>query len=297
MNGTVTTFINTVAQAVAPDAGNMPSGDASSDSNVPSADTPSDSNVPSADTPSDSNIPGGDVPNDSNMPSGDTSGDGNMPSGDASNNGNMPSSDSIPSGNNMPSGGNVPSGYNSDATTDSTIQMPVEEEDAYAISETVICQLTPNDEVSISVTIDELDINKVSVGQECDVILDALTGQSFTGTIIRRDASGENNGGNTKYTVTVNMGKTEDMYLGMNASVSITLETLDNVLVISEDALVEQDGHTYVYTSYDEKKDELSGLTEVTTGNSDGLNVQITDGLSEGQTVYYRYAGTIIYSF
>lgn len=47
----------------------------------------------------------------------------------------------------------------------------------------------------------------------------------------------------------------------------------------------------------DEKKDEFGEKTEVTTGLSDGQNVQILEGLESGQEYYYRYADTISYSF
>ena len=45
-----------------------------------------------------------------------------------------------------------------------------------------------------------------------------------------------------------------------------------------------------VYTSYDRESGALGGETQVTTGVSDGTNVEITGGLSQGDTVYYRYA-------
>lgn len=35
----------------------------------------------------------------------------------------------------------------------------------------------------------------------------------------------------------------------------------------------------------------------ITTGLSDGENVEVLSGLSEGGTVYYRYADTLEYSF
>ena len=49
--------------------------------------------------------------------------------------------------------------------------------------------------------------------------------------------------------------------------------------------------------SYDKKEDELSELVEIKTGISDGSNVEITEGLEEGQTYYYRYADSLSYTF
>ena len=43
---------------------------------------------------------------------------------------------------------------------------------------------------------------------------------------------------------------------------------------------------TFVYKSYEEVG-TLSGDTPVDTGLSDGINVEITGGVSEGETIYY----------
>ena len=172
-----------------------------------------------------------------------------------------------------------------------------EQENPYAYEETVLCALMPNDEVSVDISIDELDIGSIVVGAGAKVTFDALPGQSFEGKIAALNPFGQNSGGNTKYTVTVAMGKQESMLLGMSASVGIDLEDRANVLVVPEAALVEQDGKTYVYTGYDEAKDELRDLTEVETGIADGTAVEVTSGLAEGQAYYYRYADTVSYAF
>jgi len=172
-----------------------------------------------------------------------------------------------------------------------------EAETDYTFEETAICSLSPNDIVEIPITVDELDINQVKEGQKCTVTLDAFASQSFEGVIEDINYSGENSGGNTKYTVTVSMEKNADMLLGMNASVTIAVSSVSDILTIPVEALVEQDGGVYVYTEYNEKKDELGGLVEVTTGISDGQNAQILSGLDAEQEYYYRYADRITYTF
>ena len=176
--------------------------------------------------------------------------------------------------------------------------MMIEEiENTYIFEETSVCTLSPNDVANIEIQIDELDINKISLDQTCEITLSAFTGQNFEGKVIGIDKAGENSGGNTKYTVTIQMNKQDNMLLGMNASVKIPLQTAENVLVIPEAALVEKDGAVYVYTEYKERGDELGGLVEVTTGLSDGENVEILSGLEADQDYFYRYAETISYTF
>ncbi len=181
-----------------------------------------------------------------------------------------------------------------------TAATETEEEDTvgtYTVGEQTILSITPQDSMTISISVDELDILSLSQGQEAVITLDALTGQSFTGTVTALDTSGTNSGGNTKFTAEITMERTEDMLAGMNASVLITLDTTEDVLIIPEAALVEEGNTTYVYTSYDEASDTLGDLVEVETGVSDGANVEICSGLSSGDSYYYSYADSLSYTF
>ena len=119
--------------------------------------------------------------------------------------------------------------------------------------------------------------------------LDALTGQSFDGIISKVDTTATNEGGNTKYSATVQLEKEGLMLGGMNASASIILEDKENVLLIPSEALTEQNGKPAVYTAYNERTGMLSNLVEVETGLSDGMQVEIISGLKEGDTVWYSY--------
>ena len=62
-------------------------------------------------------------------------------------------------------------------------------------------------------------------------------------------------------------------------------------------ALAEEGGRTYIYTACDEKNESLLNPVEVTTGISDGENVEILSGLAEGDTYCYYYAGDVQYNF
>lgn len=181
----------------------------------------------------------------------------------------------------------------SDAYSEQTAE---EEDDSYTMEETTLGRCISNDRVCVDVSVDELDVNSITIGQEATVTLDALEGQSFAGTVTALSASGTNEGGNTKYTMTVTMDKDSSVLLGMSACVRLVTESSETLL-LPEAAIVEEQGRTWVYTSYDEKEDELGGLTEVSTGRADGENVEILSGLEQGAACYYRYADSIHYSF
>ena len=148
--------------------------------------------------------------------------------------------------------------------------------------------ICPDETMTISVSIDETDILSLSVGQEVDVSVTSMDDETFSGTITAIDKTGTSSNGVTQYTATVQLEKAEGMLAGMSASASITIESVDNALIIPLDALRQTSSTAYVYTSYDESTGELGGMVEVQTGISNSSYVEIVSGLSEGDTVYYQ---------
>jgi len=140
--------------------------------------------------------------------------------------------------------------------------------------------------MDIALSVDELDILNVKKGQSVTVTLDALDDKSFTGEITKVSKIGTNSGGSTKYTATCQIDKTSKMLVGMSATAVIDVKSAENVLTIPLSAVQEQNGKSYVYTT--NKDGKLGGRKTVKTGVSDDSTVEITDGLSEGDTVYYK---------
>lgn len=181
--------------------------------------------------------------------------------------------------------------------TDASTAAQSESAADYTVEETILYTLTPYDTAEIDVTVDELDIRSLAVGQSVSVTFDALPGQGVEGEITAIDPTGENDGGSTKYSVTVSVPRSEDMLTGMTASVRRAVEERDDTVVIPAAALNEDASGVFVYTGYDKRSDELTDPVYVTTGLSDGESVEILSGISDGDGYYYRYADTIKYSF
>lgn len=205
------------------------------------------------------------------------------------------------SGQDDPTGGNeMPDGMDSSmggGMTGGTAAAADDTPKDYIMDETELCTLTDYETAEITLTVDELDIARLSIGQAVTVTLDALPGQSFDGEITEIDPNGENSGGSTKYSVTVTLPRTEDMLTGMNAEVRVQLAENGGLLLIPLAAVQEDADGIYVCTGYDKGSDEPAKPVEITTGLSDGENVEVLSGLTEGDTVYYRYADTLEYSF
>ena len=203
----------------------------------------------------------------------------------------LPGTSTTPS---MPSGG-FPSGGSWGGTGGTVEQEPAFE--LYGLEMAEIAAVTPQDTMTLEITIDELDIKALQVGMTAQVKIDALGGEKYTATITEIGNTGTNNGGNSKYTVELAMERGENMLIGMNATATIVLNTVSDVLSIPVDALVEQGNQTLVYTGYDEENETLLNPVVVKVGSSDGETVEILEGLTNGQTYYYAYYDTLEVSF
>ncbi len=199
-----------------------------------------------------------------------------------------------PGGNLPQSGGKPAMGGGGTSTVGGAGQK--ESDERYTLDTVTIASVTAQENVYVQIVVDELDVSKIYSRQAATVTVDALEGQQFRGTVTSVSASGENEGGNSKYTVTVRLGKIPDMLPGMRAAVSITLETVENVLCVPVAALIETGTQTQVYTAYDGETKELMEPVAITAGVCDAQYVQILSGINDGQTVYYPYYDTLIIS-
>lgn len=125
--------------------------------------------------------------------------------------------------------------------------------------------ISPDDTMTLNVSVDELDINSVEIGQEAAITFDAIEDKEFTGEVTEIGNTASVSGGVAKYTVSVSVPKDEQMKQGMNASATVTIENRENVITIPVNALQEKGDRVFVYTSTDEEGN-LSGETEVKTG-------------------------------
>ncbi len=172
-----------------------------------------------------------------------------------------------------------------------------EEDDGYYdLATLTVASVIPQGEVTIAFSVDERDILQVNLDALVEVTVNALDGEIFQGIVTQIDTEGANDGGSSKYTVTVTLERGEEMLTGMNASVKLQLQRQENVLTIPAAALYEKGAKTIVYTGYDADEDILINPVEVTTGCADGEYVQILSGLNADTEVWYEYYDTLVVS-
>lgn len=153
--------------------------------------------------------------------------------------------------------------------------------------DTVIA-IAPSDTMLMTVSVDESDILSLSTGQEATISIESLGDETYSGTVTKIDKMGSSSNGVTTYTATISVERIDGMLEGMSASAVVTIEGKEDALLVPEEAVNKTSSTAYVYTSYDESTGEFGDMVEVTIGLSNGTYIEITDGLEEGDTVYYQ---------
>jgi len=159
-----------------------------------------------------------------------------------------------------------------------------------------LCTLTGTEGFTLSLSIDELDIASVALGQSATVTLDAIDGE-YGGTVTNISYSGSGSYV-TSYTATITTDPIEGAYPGMSASVEIITETSGDTLIVSVSAVQYEGDSAYILLAGDdaqlgatasEDQIDLDALTKVTvtTGMSDGSYIAVSGGgLAVGDLIW-----------
>ena len=132
--------------------------------------------------------------------------------------------------------------------------------------------------VDLSVT--EVDINKIQVGQTAEVTLDAIPGTNYTGKVIEVGQVGTDSGGVVYFKVTVQLDEPDDSVRpGMTATASVHVGQQENVLLVANRAIRTENGNHILYVPAPQ-----IGLRPVTVqvGDSDDTSTVIIAGVKEG---------------
>ncbi|WP_268050209.1 efflux RND transporter periplasmic adaptor subunit [Clostridium ganghwense] len=132
--------------------------------------------------------------------------------------------------------------------------------------------------------VSEEDLSNVSIGQDTEVVFDALDNKIFTGKVISIDPLPKrDNTGIVTYDVTIELNEaSKDVKIGMNCSISFVLKQKKDVLVIPNSAVTMVEGKQSVQVK--DKEGNIVTKT-VVTGLTDGKNTEVMDGLKEGETL------------
>lgn len=140
--------------------------------------------------------------------------------------------------------------------------------------------------VQVDVDIDELDIDKVAIGQKVQLTVDALT-ETITnpieGEVVKIPLDGISKNGVTNFAVTVRIKERQEMLKGgMNVSADIEAKSTVNALYLPKEAIIKSEGKSIVMVK-EGQQDATQKAVEV--GVRNGSIVEIRSGLKEGNIV------------
>lgn len=137
--------------------------------------------------------------------------------------------------------------------------------------------------------VDETDVGKLHEEMPVTLYLGAVQGSQLSAKLeyISPKASTDNN--IIMFEVKAAIEPDTDVFVrsGYSANASIITAYSENALTVPESTLEFENGKTYVYilTSPEESEDQTFERREVETGLSDGINMEIKEGVTEGDRV------------
>ena len=175
----------------------------------------------------------------------------------------------------------------------------------------VLCTIYDLSYLTMTLSVDELDISDIEVGQTVTIVADAVEDQTYEGVVTKVSVAGTSSGSATTYPVTIRIDETDGLLPGMSVDATIELGSAEDVLAIPASAL--NRGDTVLVTADSPSAaNAVTGQTEetaeapassaapegeseeqqyvsvsVTTGITDGDYIEITSGLQEGDVVAY----------
>ena len=161
----------------------------------------------------------------------------------------------------------------------------------------VLCSIYDLSYLTMTLSVDELDISDIAVGQTVTITADAVEDRTYTGTVTKVSVAGTSSGSATTYPVTIRIDDTDGLLPGMSVDATIELSAAQDVLAIPSAAL--NRGNTVLVTAgspsaangtlveatTEDGEDYYS--VEVTTGVIGDSYIEIVSGLQEGDTVVY----------
>lgn len=143
-----------------------------------------------------------------------------------------------------------------------------------------VYRVTDFDPLQAILHIPEHEMAKIRKGQRAELRADALPNQTFAGHVERISPVVDATTGTFKVTVYVN--ETKDMLRpGMFGRVKIVYDTRENTRMIPKSAVMSEDLAQSVYVI----KDSLAFKKAIRTGYTNGVNVEVVEGLDDGEIV------------
>lgn len=136
-------------------------------------------------------------------------------------------------------------------------------------------------------TVDEIDVGKLAVGQPVEIKVGAIPNDTIHGVLDKISPKAHKEEGSTLFDIEIRLTEVGSSFLraGYSANANIIISRKDSILLLPERLVRIEDTASLV-----EIRDSLGAIVSlpVKTGLSDGINIEIVEGLNEGDSVVER---------
>ncbi|WP_159887949.1 efflux RND transporter periplasmic adaptor subunit [Paenibacillus puerhi] len=136
--------------------------------------------------------------------------------------------------------------------------------------------------LQLAISVDELDLPNVKVGQKARVRVDAISGKTYEAEVTQVSTVGTTSNGVSTYSVILSMKSSEELKYGMTASADIIVTDKKGVLLLPTQAVQSRGGNSSVAVK---KADGTIERKNIKVGVNNSTNVEIIEGLAEGDEV------------
>ncbi len=145
-----------------------------------------------------------------------------------------------------------------------------------------VFEIVDPDSLIFDVSVDEIDVGSLTLGQKATISLDAFPSASFSGSLAYiAFASKTSAGGATIFPVEVVFDAPQKLRIGLNGDVTIESAHIDDAVLVLTEAIREDDGGKYVYRKIKNNYTKAP----VTIGLQNDTYTVVLSGLSPGEEV------------
>lgn len=128
--------------------------------------------------------------------------------------------------------------------------------------------------------IDESEVGKIKVGMPLKITIGAIEGRTFDANLEYISPKGVEDQGTIKFEIKAALNQPEDVFIraGLSGNADIILDKRDSVMALSERDIILSGDSTFVEV---ETTPQQFQKVAIKTGLSDGINIQLIEGISE----------------
>ncbi len=161
------------------------------------------------------------------------------------------------------------------APFDATVTLVESKPGDIVAAETTAFRLDDLSRLLVDVQVSEVDINRVAIGQPATLNFDSISNKTFQGEITKVALVGNTSLGVINFKVTIEINDVdENIKPGMRTSTNITVEVLEDVLLIPNGAVRLKDNQRVVYII----KDNFLTPVNITLGSSSETMSAVIEG-------------------